>query len=367
MGYSRQPEIRRRGASGGVITQTLVYLLEQKLIDGAIVVRQGRPQPWQAEVTVARSPAEILAASQSVYAPVPVNTILAQLEGVEGRLAYVGLPDQVASLRRLQQLGHPAASQVAYVLGPYVGTNMYFGAIESYLRANGVDDITQVTELRYREGEWPGYLQIKLKSGRTLKAEKFYYNYLIPFYITRSTLYAVDFTNELTDISVGDAWSPQYESQGQGFSVVVARSERGQALLQAMQQQGRLHLEEIPVEEALAMHGHMLDFKKRGAFIRLGWRAALGKPVPDYGYRPAAIPLSRYLVEVVISSIFALCGTGPARRGIELIPIGLSGPLFNRLRLAWKSLSRPTKRKGLLHLAFKTWPSVESPGTRNKC
>jgi coenzyme F420 hydrogenase subunit beta len=352
IGYSAVPEVRRRAASGGVITQTLLYLLEQGLVQGAVVVRQGRPRPWQAEAVIARSAEEIRAASQSVYAPVPVNLLLPQMAAFEGALAYVGLPDQVAALRRLQQQGDPAAQKVKVVLGPYTGANMYAGAVESYLRANGVHSLDEVAELRYREGEWPGYLMVRTRSGRVLKAEKFYYNYLIPFYLTRSTLLSVDFTNELTDISVGDAWHPRYEAQGGGFSVVVARSAAGQATLQAMQAAGLLHLEEVALADALAMHGHMLDFKKRGAFIRMEWQAALGKPVPDYGYRPRAIPSQRRLVEIVIALLFAICGTQAARRLVEFIPIQLLGPFFNTLRKSWKAISKPSKRQGLMEMEF---------------
>lgn len=361
IGYSARPDVRRRGASGGVITQTLLYLLETGLIDGAVAVCQGRPHPWQAEPILARTPEEILATSQSVYAPVPVNTILASLAHFPGRVAFVGLPDQVAALRQLQRMGDPTARKVRYVLGPYVGTNMYFGAIESFLRSHGIQDVTDVAELRYREGEWPGYLQIRTRSGRVLRAEKFYYNYLIPFYITRSTRYSVDFTNELTDISVGDAWHPRYEAQGQGFSVVVARSQQGEELLQAMQRQGVVHLEPLALQEALSMHGHMLDFKKRGAFIRMEWRRARGKPAPKYGYRPQAIPFSRRLVEVVISGLFVLCGTRWARRAVEWVPLGVLGPLFNSLRKGWKNLSKPAKRRGLADTTFVVQPPESSP------
>jgi coenzyme F420 hydrogenase subunit beta len=365
VGYSAMPEIRRRGASGGVITQTLIYLLEKGLISGAVVVQQGRPKPWLAEPVFARSAAEIIAAAQSVYVPVPVNTILPQMETFEGRLAYVGLPDQVAALRRLQQLEHPGALKVDYVLGPYVGTLMYFAAIESYLRSNGVRSVGDVTELRYREGEWPGYLQIKTQSGRVLRAEKFYYNYLIPFYITRSTLLSVDFTNELTDISVGDAWHPDYEKLGQGFSVVMARTEQGEKLLRAMQGAGVLNLEETPIERALSMHGHMLDFKKRGAFIRIGWRRALGQRVPDYGYQPRQIPLSRQLVEIVVTGLFVVAGTPLARRVVEIIPLRILGPLFNTLRLRWKAMSKPVKRKGLQDMVFEVKSDLApQPGPR---
>jgi coenzyme F420 hydrogenase subunit beta len=353
LGYSRVPTVRRGGASGGVITQTLLFLLAENLIDGAVVVVQGQPKPWQAQVVIARTAEEILSASQSVYVPVPVNTILSQLSSFAGQVAYVGLPDQVASLRYLQAAGHPAAQRVRYVLGPYVGTAIYFGAIESYLRSNGIHDLDQITDLRYRAGEWPGYLQIKTRSGRVLRASKFYYNYLIPFYVTRSTLFSTDFTNELTDISVGDAWHPRYEARGEGFSVVIARTEEGARVLETMRHRELVELQELSLDEALSMHGHMLDFKKRGAFIRVEWRAALGKEVPDWGYRPVAIPRSRKVVELIISGLFVICGTRLARRLVEFVPLGVIGPLFDALRKAWKSISKPTKRRGLSTVAYK--------------
>lgn len=358
VGYSALPAIRRAAASGGVITQVLLYLLEQNHIQGAVVVQQGRPQPWLAEPVIARSREEIIAASQSVYMPVPVNKLLDQMSAFEGRLAYVGLPDQVASLRYLQYLGHPGASKVDYVLGPYVGTNNYLESIESFLRSHGIQSLREIVELRYREGEWPGYLQIKTRTGQVLRAEKFYYNYLIPFYITHSTLMSVDFTNELTDISVGDAWSPRYEAQGGGFSVVVARSARGQQLLADMQARHLINLEELAVDQGLAMHGHMLDFKKRGSFIRMDWRRRR-QPVPDYGYRPEHIPLMRQLTEVVISGLFTVGATLPARRLVELVPLNIIGPLFNQLRKSWKNLSKPVKRKGLQSTRFQTWSTLD--------
>ncbi|MFW5940741.1 MAG: Coenzyme F420 hydrogenase/dehydrogenase, beta subunit C-terminal domain [Chloroflexota bacterium] len=365
VGHATDENVRRQGASGGVITRTLVYLLQQEMIDGAVVLRQGQPKPWLAEPIIARCAEEVRAASQSVYIPAPVNTILEELSGFEGRLAYVGLPDQVAALRCLQQAGHAGANKVKFVLGPYVGTAMYLDAIRSFLRSNGVRDLEQVAELKYREGEWPGYLQIRLHDGRTLRAKKFYYNYLIPFYITQASLQAVDFTNELTDISVGDAWHPDYETRGQGFSVVVARSEQAETLLRQMQEEDALTLQQTSVDEAMSMHGHMIDFKKRGAFLRNRWRRAAGKAAPTYGYHPAHIPLSRRLVELVILSLFAVCGTAAARKVVEHLPLGVVGPLFDLLRRSWKGLSKPVKRKGLAHVPFELdHPGAEQAGSR---
>lgn len=347
IGHANDDEIRRGAASGGVITAILLYLLQSGRVDGAVVLRQGWPKPWMSTPIIAQSAEELIAASQSVYVPTSVNAILDEMSAFPGRLAYVGLPDQVASLRCLQQLEHSGALKVDYVLGPYVGTTLYLGAIQSFLRSNGISELQEVVELRYRDGEWPGHLRISLRSGQELRAQKFYYNYLIPFFVTKATLYSVDFTNELTDISVGDAWRADLETRGGGHSVVVARTRKGEDLMRLLDEKDILSLQTIDSDSALGMHGHMLDFKKRGAFIRIGWRRALGKPIPDYGYRPLDIPFARYLVEMVVSALFILGRMRLVRWIVERIPLEMLGPLFDFLRKSWKNFSKPTKRRGL--------------------
>ena len=349
IGHATDVVVRRQGASGGVTTAVLIYLLETKRISGAICLRVGKEQPWRAEPVVARTREDIIACAGSVYSQTPTNTILDKLEEEPGPLAYVGLPDQVAAIRKLQMMRHPSVKNIAYVLGPYMGTQMSFEAIRSFLRSHCVRSEQEIVRLRYRAGEWPGHLEISLRDGRVLRAEKFHYNYLIPFFMTRSSLQLVDFTNELTDISVGDAWSPKYERAGGGHSVVLARSPKGCEILTEMEKKGLLDLHEIPLEEALDMHGHMLDLKKRGSFIRQRWMKAR----PEYGYEPAYIPESRVIVEQVLRLIFWLGKKPTIRSAVEKLPIGVVGPVFNVLRKTWKNMSKPTKRKGLRNVTMR--------------
>jgi coenzyme F420 hydrogenase subunit beta len=98
---------------------------------------------------------------------------------------------------------------------------------------------------------------------------------------------------------------------------------------------------------AISMHGHMLDFKKRGGYIRNRMRAFFGYSVPDYGYRPVGISITRKLTEVVISAIFLMAGNRVARGIMQLVPEKIMGPAFDFLRLRWKRFSKPAKRKGL--------------------
>ena len=351
IGFSKSETIRRGAASGGAITSILLYLLKSRKICGAICLKMGADVPYLAKPIIARTPEEILACSQSVYSVSPVNTILSEIEEDDGPLAYVGLPDQVASIRKLQKEGHPSVKNIRYIIGPYVGTQMYFESIRSFLRSNGVGSENEIVDLKYRAGEWPGKLRIELKDGRILQADKFYYNYLIPFYLTSSSLQAVDFSNELTDISVGDAWSPKYEKEKKGFSVILSRSEVGESIIRNMMNEGLLSAEGISIDEALDMHGHMIDFKKRGSFLRNKRKSIQ----PFYGYEPVEISLARKTVERILQIIFFIGSTNIARCTVEKIPLKIVGSCFNVIRKSWKALSKPTKRKGLNTIKFKIY------------
>ena len=120
-----------------------------------------------------------------------------------------------------------------------------------------------------------------------------------------------------------------------------------ETIISEMIQKGIIEADNVSDDEAISMHGHMLDFKKRGGYIRNRMRAFFGYSIPDYGYKPENIAFSRKLTEVVISSIFLVSGTRFSRRLMTLIPEKILGPAFDFLRLRWKKMSKPTKRKGL--------------------
>ncbi len=104
------------------------------------------------------------------------------------------------------------------------------------------------------------------------------------------------------------------------------------------------------------MIGHMLDFKKRGSLSACSLTAR-SLPVPDYGYaRPSPLRIGG-------GRDRALCALrrGRVRRLAESIPIQVLGPAFNTLRKAWKALSKPAKRKGLLNVQFITTPKGGQP------
>ena len=54
-------------------------------------------------------------------------------------------------------------------------------------------------------------IKIILKNSKILTLKKFYYNYLIPFLSQKLLITPISLA-KLSDISIGDAWSPKLEA-----------------------------------------------------------------------------------------------------------------------------------------------------------
>jgi coenzyme F420 hydrogenase subunit beta len=347
IGYCTDEAIRRNSASGGIISSVLIWLLENKWIDGAVVLKMSETEPWMNEPFIATSKEEILISAQSKYTISSVNEILPEILRFKGNLAYVGLPGQVQSIRKLQEINDPSVINIKYIFGPFYGNTLHFSSVISFLRSYKIRDYHQVARLYFRYGEWPGYMRAEMKDGKIIQLPKFHANYLIPFHILKNSLLCTDLSNEFTDISGGDAWAPIYEERGKGFSMVISRSKTGQEIIDNMKSEGLLTLNEIELDQAIEMHSHGYDLKKRGTFIRMRFRQWLGKDNPDYGYSITGFSFTRYLMEFFIGALFLLLGTAPARFIVEKIPPAFIGNIFEKVRTFWKKSTHNIKRNQL--------------------
>jgi len=344
--HMNDENVRRNGASGGMLTGTLLHLLETGKITGAVVLKMDPEHPWRAIPTIARTKEEILESSQSKYVVSPMNTILAELEKEKGELAYVGLPHQVFAIRKLQSIGHPSVESIRFILGPFFGNELYGSAVKSFLRKFG-SSTKDVASLSYREGEWPGNMAANLKDGRKVRMPKFHANYLIPFHITKSSLLSHDLTNEFTDLSGGDAWAPVYEERGKGFSMLIVRTQQADTIIREMEESGKIWIQDISEEEAINMQSHGLDFKKRGGMLRMESRRRKGQRIIKYGLELPQTKWQRRSFEYILGCIFYTCSFSLSRWIIDQVPEWIIGPAFRKARSIWKKMTHHVKRSHL--------------------
>ena len=117
--YSTNDDIRKRGASGGMITSILAYLFSEKFIDAAIVTKMDQNDPINAVPYIAYNTNDLFLSQKSKYTPTALNTILRKClsDEFEGkRFAYVGLPCHIEGLRLAQHQYLKLAKRIVVTL-----------------------------------------------------------------------------------------------------------------------------------------------------------------------------------------------------------------------------------------------------------
>jgi len=118
-------------------------------------------------------------------------------------------------------------------------------------------------------------------------------DYNLGFFQYKACNFCDDVVGETADVSVGDAWLPQYISDGRGTSIVVVRNPIIQTLLQEAQSEGRLHLEEVGPEVIVASQAGGFRQRREGLSFRLQVADASGEWRPPKRVQAGQFRISR--------------------------------------------------------------------------
>jgi coenzyme F420 hydrogenase subunit beta len=237
-GRASDAKIQSHGQDGGVVTALLAYALESKMIDAAVVA--GRDSVWHPKPTVATNYEQLVANAGTKYSPTPIllGVRSAVDEFGKGRVAMVGTPCQIKAARRIQTspLGNRRLAEVIdLTIGLFCMESYgYENLIGAYLASKSVDSST-VTKVGIKKGSfiaWAGeneVLHVPLRE--------------IDRFVRQSCRQCDDFTADYADISVGAIGSKD------GYSSVIARTEKGIELVNKAEQAGYVELRELPQNE----------------------------------------------------------------------------------------------------------------------
>jgi len=288
-GHSENESIRHNCSSGGLATQILVFALERGLIDGALVVRMRQDNPLRPEPFIARTTQDIISASRSKYCPVPANEALEQVLMEDGRFAVVGLPCHIHAIRKAEQVLPKLKEKIRMHIGLLCSHTVNFEGTKFLLRKLRVED---VVKLDYRGGGWPGSMLVQVGDGSHLTVPyvgswNAYGPVFSSFFFTpMRCLMCPDQTNELADISLGDAWLPESKHDKSGQSIIVARTENGKDILDFMSSFKAISLRRVDSEKVEQSQEPSLRFKKDDLYYRLLLLRSLGKETPRFNPEP---------------------------------------------------------------------------------
>ncbi len=302
-GWSTDPDVRHRASSGGALSALLLHLLEDGHVDGVIQTGAGDP-PVANRAVLSTTPEEVIGAAGSRYAPsAPLAGLERHLEG-DKRFAFVGKPCDVAALRALGR-NDPRVETVF----PYL-VSFFCGGVPSQSAAEELVDVMeaprdQVQAFRYRGMGWPGYATATLTDGteRQMRYADSWGQVLSKTVQLRCKVCA-DGTGTAADIVCADAWEADAKGypvfdEAPGISLIMARTEKGQALLHQAQARGRIETEGFDMA-ALPQIQPGQTARREAVLARLLGMKIAGRPITRYRglhLRAAArrIPLKRHI------------------------------------------------------------------------
>ncbi|MEW5825451.1 MAG: Coenzyme F420 hydrogenase/dehydrogenase, beta subunit C-terminal domain [Candidatus Bipolaricaulota bacterium] len=294
--YATDGIIRRHSASGGVVSALVCHLLDSGVIHGALTVQMSSTDPLRTEPLFARSHTDMFRAAGSKYCPTSTCEGLQWLR--EGpayeRYAFVGLPCQIQGLRKLMLVEKALQQRIVLCIGLFCANNNTSLGTEYFLRSRGVNP-SQVADIRYRDGGWPGKIAVALRNGqrvsfpratterhwarKALFASAFHYDFQIP-----RCLVCPDQTAELADIAAGDPWLREIKAtEKEGLSFVIVRSSAGREALESATSGGVVEIS--PMAERAAARAQNYSFKN-AVGARIALRRWLRRAIPKYGERP---------------------------------------------------------------------------------
>ena len=285
VGHAADPEIRFNGSSGGALTALSLYCLEEGPADFVAHTGMDSDSPWKNKSTVSRSRAELLQEAGSRYAPSSPCDLFSTIQSASGKAVFIGKPCDVAALRLTERQQPRLADRIAAVLTFFcAGTPSSQSVYDLAHEALG-DEARQISRLRFRGEGWPGEFRVSINGNgnRSLYSYEASWGRLQATRGLRCQLCA-DSMGELADVSCGDAWH-RYNGDGNpGLSIVVARTQRGLALVEDAIQRGYVVLDEVEPAEIAASQGSDSGIadRRRATWGRLLALRSLGVPTPRY-------------------------------------------------------------------------------------
>lgn len=279
-GYATDPEIHYKGSSGGIATAVALYCLEQEDMYGVLHIGSNPEKPWENKTILSQDRNALISAAGSRYSPASPCDSLGQIEGAVNPCVFIGKPCDVRGLRKAQSLRPELNYNVALAIGIFcAGTPSTQATLDLLKLQNKAPE--QIAEIRYRGKGWPGMFTVREKGEKSpsttipyrkswgfLQAYRPYSCYLCP-----------DSTSEFADVSCGDPWYREIQEDDEGFSLVLARTEKGRTILLRARDAGYICLKPVEPKILEASQENLLR-KRRAIWGRLVAMKAFGVPIP---------------------------------------------------------------------------------------
>lgn len=266
-GYVQEGDYRKNATSGGFGTWILKELLDKKLVDKVIHVKECPGEEILFKYVISDSIDDIKNGAKTRYYPVELSDVLEYIKNNDGKYALVGVPSFIYGIRLLSEQEKIFKERIVYTVGLICGHQKSTHYLKSLIDQVGIEydslcgvDFRKkvedenadeyIIEFRYMENRQEKTLTKKMR-------DLVGYSWGQGHFKIKASDFTDDVMNETADVTLGDAWIPPYKFDSRGNNVLIVRNEMIYKLILEAAEEGRISIDRLSEKEAYASQpGH---------------------------------------------------------------------------------------------------------------
>jgi coenzyme F420 hydrogenase subunit beta len=285
-GWATDEETRHRGSSGGALSALLEHVLDTGTADYVLHVGADKERPWLNRLEVSTMAAEVVLRAGSRYAPSSPRADIVQRLDDDRRFVVVAKPCDIAGLRQYARHDPRVDERIPVMVSFMCGGIPSERGVLMLLERMGLSD-EEVVSFRFRGHGWPGRATATTATDeeRSLSYAETWGDVLSK-HVQRRCKICPDGMGAFADVVCADAWHiapdgrPSFD-EAPGRSLVLTRTPKGIALVNAAVAGGALVIEPLELQALEAMQPHQAR-RTRLTRSRIAAMALLARKFPRY-------------------------------------------------------------------------------------
>lgn len=263
-GYVKEGDYRLQASSGGLGTWIFKELFERDLIDGVIHVKRNSDSSSNImfKYEISRSIQDIREGAKTKYYPVELSEVLNLVKENPGRYAIIGIPSFIMAVRLLSNVEPIFKERIHYTVGLICGHQKSSKFCEAIAWQTGIkpNDLTNIDFRKKICNQSAGDYGVEITGlinhqeitiTKPMK-EIVVGDWGVGYFKQVSSDYTDDVMNETADMTIGDAWLPEYTNDWEGNNVAIIRHPLMQKIIEEGIEKNLLKLDTISPEKIFA-------------------------------------------------------------------------------------------------------------------
>ena len=292
--YNLEEKSRFNATSGGVSTWLLKTLYENGLVDKIVCIANSFDSQKLFNYEINNDLSFLSENTGSVYYPVELSDAIKEILKTDGKYIVTGLPCFIKAIRLAQQKNRKLRNRIKYTIALTCGQMKSKYYTEHLIDLTGIDRDIKRVHYRGKDKKEKSSNFYFSAMNSTNESSKLYWKSRVKtvwtnrWYTPNACNYCDDVFGETADISVMDAWLPEYTKDSKGTSLIITRNPKIDRIINESITKNNLGGSEIDIKKVIKSQQGVLDIKREKLEYRLFLAEKNGLKVPQKRVLPSS-------------------------------------------------------------------------------